>query len=88
MSVRYLSGLAPITIPAEDERYPTQAACQVRCDELTAAVSAAREAKQADQRMYGYCHVNGLTSGDYVRYIPSQSLGGSYWSPRLVLPPG
>lgn len=83
MSIRY-AGLAPISIPAEDEQYPTEEACQARCDDLTAQVIAQREEKQIDQRRHGYCHENGLTSWDYVRYIPSPSLDRTHWTPRLV----
>lgn len=75
MTVRYF-GLQAVSIPAEDERYPTEEECLARCDQLTAAVDAAAEAKALAGELLG--------SWDEVRYYPSVSVGGDYWSPRLA----
>ena len=73
MATRYV-GLAPISIPAEDERYATEADAQIRCDALTAEIDDAREARILAGDM--------LTSWNYVRYVPDMTLSGD-WRPKL-----
>jgi len=78
------ANIPQVRVPQQSDRYDTEAACQTVCDALTAQIDAAREAKIADQAIHGYCHQNGLTSWNYTRFIPSPSVDGSYWRPRLV----
>lgn len=83
MATRYF-GLAAVTIPEEDERFDTEEECQARCDELTAAIAAQKDRKCRDQKRNGYLHRNGITSWDDTKFIPSRSVGRTYWHPLLV----